>query len=94
MNQGQITKTAKNLCFFSILGKTNLSRSRKGDKHEDTTGLENAVNSAVYSSVIFVPGIIGFIFVCIRTHRKTKMEEKRLQDLERRKLSLRDDEFI
>lgn len=76
----------------SFLGKSNSSRRHRKVQEDDNTGVDNAVNSAVYSTLIFIPGVIGFIFVCIRTHRKTKLEEKQLRELERRKLSLRDDD--
>lgn len=74
-------------------GKSNTSRRHRKVQKDDNIGIDNAVNSAVYSLVIFIPGIIGFIFVCIRTHRKTKMEEKQLREVERRKLSLRNDDI-
>lgn len=77
----------------SFLGKSNSSRRHRKVQNDDDTGVDNAVNSAVYSTLIFIPGIIGFIFVCIRTHRKSKLEKKQLRELERRKLSLRDDDI-
>ncbi|XP_062594661.1 uncharacterized protein LOC134256078 [Saccostrea cucullata] len=91
LNNCSLSNTEVRICFGNqCIGKTNSSKHHKGSTEEEKAN-DNAINSAVYSTLIFIPGIIGFIFVCFRTHRKTKMEEERLKDIERRKLSLRDD---
>ncbi|XP_061188299.1 uncharacterized protein LOC133196421 [Saccostrea echinata] len=92
INNCSLSSSEIRICFGRLcIGKTNSSRNHKESREDNDEASGNAINSAVYSSLIFIPGIIGFVFVCIRTHRKTKMEEQRLKDMERRKLSLQDD---